>query len=198
MVGFDGAARAPGARTGLLGWSLAIGILALVGAGFYSQFEIPFLPSRLGDRAGLVVGALGALATAIAAFNGILSPANPRVAATFDRTPWLKNTALRVPVLALTAFVVAYTMATDDFGIWTAAVGREGRQAMVIDRWRSAGRQTCAGFVVRGLSWLAPTRGLCADDRFKTFAVPGHPIVLTGRTSPLGIDVERFTVGQQP
>jgi hypothetical protein len=172
-------------------------IVGTVAAIYGLQFS-PFLPTPLGERLALVAGCASAALIALAALVGPYSLANPNIAAQAAKRWFLRFTPVRVLLFAGFFFFIAYGAVGGALeSIWTALTGPEKVQAATIVGWHTRSRYSCNAFEVAGSGWLG-NHALCADSAYAAEAIRGRRIFLTGRASPLGINVERFRLGPAP
>lgn len=145
------------------------------------------LPSSLGIRVSQVTAAVVAAWTAWESRDGG-GLAQPDEA----RRNWLaKHWAIRIPTFAVFSFMMAFSAVEDGgLALVTMAIGSPGERTLTITGVSSPSRR-CGHFDVREVGWLMD-RALCAPRADLDRAQAGQRLVVFGKRSAFGLNVERY------
>ena len=124
--------------------------------------------------------------------GGLISLANPRVAAELSSNWLIRSAWTRVPAMSLVFFVPIFLGVRDVVlaGV-TEVVGQPASRTVTVTGVVRP-RTGCDHFAIAEV-WFAAGRGLCASEDQITAVRHGDRLVLEGRASPFGIVVDRYT-----
>jgi hypothetical protein len=129
--------------------------------------------------------------------GGIYSPANPRMLDTSRGRYIMTHVWLRVPLMGVFGFAITYgALETAVFGAVTAVIGQPGARTFVIDGVEHGGR-SCGHFDVQGAPALID-QALCAPPGQLSQAERGDLLIVAGKVSPFGVNVETLKVQMAP
>lgn len=159
----------------ILFWTLCV----LLGLGLWGVYFAGFVPSRLGREIGLVSAFAGA---ALGAPAGYFTPG-----AAFPRNPWLRDEpSCRAIVFCLILGMVSYFAVGVGFpATYTAIFGRTADETVTVTGWRSGSSRVCEGPDLAEAPMIA---SVCLDESWKQKLPNGASLILTGKTSPMGMD----------
>jgi hypothetical protein len=171
-------------RAGLriLGYGIAVLALVIALAAIYALRFSHFVPSPLGLS-------LATVAATICGIGGILLAFKPPVQAPqFPQRKWLQTKWLRVPAFAALTFGVGYWAFVAGIPSWyTGLFGTSAERSVTVSRWRTPSRWACSGPDIVEPPMLST---ICLDFQSQTLAPVGTTLLLHGRATQFGINVE--------
>lgn len=168
--------------------ALAGGMVIAVLAMLFS----PHLPSELAIR----ISQFAALAVAAgAAWCSRSGGAFDPVRTGQDRM-LMKSVFVRAPLMMLFAFFISFTAVEDGLlAVATVAIGQPASRALTVTGVGQS-RKGCDHFNIKEVGWLLD-RALCGADEDLERARPGDALIVFGRASPFGLNVERYELRQR-
>lgn len=186
VVSLDEASRTPAQK-------VAAGILAAMLLCALPAMFSTHLPTELGIRLAQTAGAVAAVLAAWESRDGGLydTPGT-------RRGSWLTaHPITRVPLMALFAFLMTFTTVEDGvLALATAVIGKPGDRNLTVTGV-SRPRKQCDHFNVAEVGWLL-NRALCAPEEDLARAEGGGELTVFGKSSPFGLNVERYEVRSTP
>lgn len=161
---------------------IALGIMCLLFAaiflGLWGMLAGGFVPSKLGEA---FFGVSAATGVAVGVALALRMP-EERIT-----RKWMKDPALRSIGMALGA-AMFFSTASQGIG-WTSAAlfGTRVDQVVTVSGWRYGGKVSCEGPELVEAPVIA---SLCLGDGWREKLPPGTRLIVSGRETPLGMDVD--------
>lgn len=185
-------APAPRRRWG----ALRLAIIFTVGGLMLWTLQVSdFVSSPFGQGVALAIAIGVGLLTAFGTwFDPVLDDA-PYQANMIARFPFMQDRRARTAAFAILATLLTF-LAVNGAGLefWTLAMGHPGERSLHLGAYRSAYRNTCAGFTLQEAPFTTHSM-ICA--RYPDGATPaptGTSVAVWGPASDVGIRVERFQI----
>lgn len=176
----------------ILAWLMIAIMFATLATFFFSHF----MPSSEGGHLALAVATVVGLRVAWLLRPG--SPAalraqnNPKTQLHRGAAFLARHPALQAVSIAFMIGVIIFTVLQNGmFAVITAAIGRPGSRVVTVEYWSSPTTRNCGHFGVREAPMLLD-RAFCAASPADPQGVGGRKLLIQGRQSVLGMNVERL------